>query len=156
MLTRLLIALHRAPGFVGQMIRWQTRSPWSHASVMLRNGSIIEAREFIGVRQLPYLHPREGEEIHLFAVYVTPDQASAIEDFLHRQLGARYDYPSVLRFISRRRASPRSRNTWFCSELVFAAFASAGVRLLRATEPWEVSPGLLARSPFLHPFRVAA
>jgi hypothetical protein len=40
---------------------------------------------------------------------------------------------------------------WFCSELVFAALAHAGVHLFARIEPWAVSPGLLAISPLLSP-----
>jgi hypothetical protein len=51
--------------------------------------------------------------------------------------------------VSRRQASRKAAGVWFCSELAFAAARQAGISLLGATEPWEVSPGLFARSPLL-------
>ncbi|MEW6306060.1 MAG: hypothetical protein AB1705_21495 [Verrucomicrobiota bacterium] len=139
---------------IGRLIRWQTRSPYSHASIVFEGGRVIESREFIGVRQLASLQPQPGERIDLYRVPLTGDQCEAIRAFLYAQLGKPYDYTSVLRFISRRKASRESGHRWFCSELVFAAFHHAGVRLLDRVEPWAVSPGLLSLSPLLVPARV--
>lgn len=149
---RVLVCLHRAPGLISTLIRWQTRSPWSHASLLFPGAGVIEAREFAGVRALPALDPKPGESIEVFAVRgLTPAQECAVFDFAQRQLGKPYDYTMVARFVSRRQESRPSSGKWFCSELCYAALLHAGVPLLRCTEPWEVSPGLLARSPLLVP-----
>lgn len=152
---QLTIALHLGRGLLSRLIRWQTRSPYSHASLLLPDGLCIEAREGIGVRALPGLHVPAGELVDLFRVEgVTPAQVEAIAEFARRQLGKPYDYTMVARFITRRQESRASQGKWFCSELVFAACQQAGLRLLRDTDPWEVSPGLLARSPLLVPVRL--
>ncbi|MBX3751391.1 MAG: hypothetical protein KF897_15035 [Opitutaceae bacterium] len=148
-MPRVTVALFQGPGLVSRLIRWQTRSAYSHAAIVLPSGAVIESREGIGVRQLPHLEPKNGEQIDFFAVEVTEEQLAKITAFLHRQLNKGYDWTMVARFITRRQESRASRGRWFCSELVFAAFLHAGVILLRGTEPWEVSPGLLARSPLL-------
>lgn len=145
------IALHRAPGIIARLIRWQTRGGYSHASILLRGGAVIESREGKGVRCLPRLERRKGEVIHLFNFDHTPEQEKAIAAFLNAQIGKPYDYTMVARFLTRRQQSRAQSGKWFCSELVYAALARAGIPLLRATEPWEVSPGLLARSPLLRP-----
>lgn len=152
--TPLRIALFAGNSLLSKGIQWQTRSHWSHAALILRTGALIEAREFIGVRQLPQLHVMPGERVNLFDVDVTDSQASMVEGFAIRQLSKKYDWTMVLRFLSRRQANRESAGKWFCSELVFAAFAHAGIELLRDTEPWEVSPGLLGRSPLLRPVAV--
>jgi hypothetical protein len=72
-----------------------------------------------------------------------------LREFAHQHIGKPYDYLSVARFISRRSESIHSKEKWFCSEFVFAAFQAAGLNLLRDTEAWEVSPGLLSKSPLL-------
>ncbi len=147
----LVIALHRGTGLISRAIQWQTRSHYSHASVMCRNGCGIEAREGKGVRitsdWLKFKAP--GEQVDLFTVKVTEEQANSIEAFLLDQVGKKYDWTMVLRFVSRRQAARDESGKWFCSELVFAAFQQAGIDLLRDTQPWEVSPGLLGRSPLL-------
>lgn len=148
---RVFVCLHRAPGFIGALIRWQQRGDWSHASLLFPGLGVIEAREFAGVRALPALAPRPGERIDVFRVAgLTPAQEGEVFAFAQRQLGKPYDYTMVARFVSRRDAARKESGKWFCSELAYAAFRSAGANLFRGTEPWEVSPGLLARSPLLH------
>lgn len=147
----LVVALHRGTGLISRAIQWQTRSHYSHASVMCRNGCGIEAREGKGVRvTADWLKFKAlDEQVDLFTVKVTEAQADSIEAFLLDQVGKKYDWTMVARFITRRQAARDESGKWFCSELVFAAFQQAGVELLRDTQPWEVSPGLLGRSPLL-------
>lgn len=146
----MLIALHKGRGFIGRLIQWQTRSVYSHASVVLRglDGPVIESREFQGVRELPQLD-LVSEDVDLFSALTRASEREMVRAFLYRQVGKPYDYSMVARFISRRQASRRESGRWFCSELVFAAFLHAGIRLLDRIEPWAVSPGLLALSPLL-------
>lgn len=151
----LTICLHRGSSLIGKLIRWQTRSEYSHASMVLPDGLFVEAREGIGVRALPRLTKAAGETVDMFSISITETQASEIAAFAKEQLGKPYDYAMVARFVSRRHESRSSRGKWFCSELVFAACKQAGVNLLRATDPWEVSPGMLARSPLLVPVRIS-
>lgn len=149
----MIIALHRGRGFIGKAIQWQTRSVYSHASVLVSEATAIEAREFIGVRcVLANMLAQPGERVDFFTVAgLTEAQAAIAGEFLWAQVGKSYDYTMVARFISRRQADRKQAGKWFCSELVFAALAKAGVELLARVEPWEVSPGLLARSPLLIP-----
>jgi uncharacterized protein YycO len=109
------------------------------------------------VRQLPKLTVAPGEAVDLFLVDgLTETQEEDVAWFLFQQLGKPYDWTMVARFVTRRDESRASSGKWFCSELVYAAFKQAGVPLLRATEPWEVSPGLLAKSPLLRPYQMEA
>jgi uncharacterized protein YycO len=147
----MLIALHKGKGFIGRVIKWQTRSVYSHASLVFDElgGAVVESREFKGVRWLAALEP--SKDVDLFRVELKREQYLAIRNFAFGQLGKPYDYTMVLRFISRRQASRAQSGKWFCSELVFAAFKEAGINLLERVEPWAVSPGLLALSPLLTP-----
>lgn len=148
MMTTLQVAIFRGIGMISALIRWQTRSPYSHAAVMFDDGEIIESWPGKGVQLLPALK-RGTDGIEFFDVPVSTGQKQAITTWLLAQLGRKYDYVGVLRFVSRRKATDGPR--WFCSELVFEAFRQAGVDLLARTQAWEVSPGLLARSPLLLP-----
>jgi uncharacterized protein YycO len=148
------IFLCKGRTFVSKLIEWQTRSPYSHCAVYYA-GWVYEAREFKGVRT--WHAPDRPEELEklmqskfdIFDVPTTPAQDAIILEFLRGQIGKRYDYLSVLRFLTREKAARESSTSWFCSELVFAAFLQAGIALLARSQPWEVSPGLLARSPSL-------
>lgn len=148
----MLIALHKGRGLISRLIGWQTRSAYTHASIVLDSGEVIEAREFQGVRLLPHLP--SDEDIDVFEVTgvtatASADQRRVITAWLMSQLGKPYDYTMVARFVSRRQESRKSSGKWFCSELVFAALQKAGVNLLARCEPWEVSPALLSKSPLL-------
>lgn len=154
----MLIALHRGTGFIAKCIQWQTRSPYSHASIVfspLKPDSRmrgIEAREFKGVRRVDWQSEYEGTAYDLFAVAgLTREQEDAVAIFCGDQVGKPYDYTMVARFISRRQLARETSGKWFCSELVYYAFMQAGINLLDRIEPWAVSPGLLALSPLLIP-----
>ncbi|HEY1170247.1 MAG TPA: YiiX/YebB-like N1pC/P60 family cysteine hydrolase [Verrucomicrobiae bacterium] len=145
----MLIALHRGKGFIARAIRWQTRSVYSHASIVLEESEcVVEAREFEGVRMVLWRDVvASGEVVDLFRVKgLTEEAEECVREFLWEQMGKAYDYTMVARFISRRQEERASSGKWFCSELVFAALAKAGVRLLERVEAWEVSPGMLRLS----------
>jgi hypothetical protein len=168
-----LIALHRGSSWIGKLIEWQTRSHYSHAALVFiapgeemehtadrnrpaRLCEVVESREFHGVRVTEGIIREPDTAVDLFSVSgpdgpMSQDQTSRLREFAHQHIGKPYDYLSVARFISRRSESIHSKEKWFCSEFVFAAFQAAGLNLLRDTEAWEVSPGLLSKSPLLHP-----
>ena len=144
------MALHRGAGLIGTAIRWQTRSQYSHASLVYadRSGNpsnlSIESREFRGVRR-HIITPEEWKAVDLFDV---PSMSAAMWHdaftFAHRQLGKGYDWRGVARFVTRIPATENDR--WFCSELVCAALRYAGERVLQRIDCCEVSPGLLRLS----------
>lgn len=150
MTVPITISLHRGNALISKLIQWQTRSEYSHAGIVLPDGCFIESREGAGVREFQTgLVGNKGEAVDLFHVMVSEDQALLLSRFLRSQLGKPYDWTMVARFVTRQHEARASSGKWFCSELVFAAFLEANVELLRDTHPWEVSPGLLARSPLL-------
>ena len=139
---------------ISAAIRWITRSQYNHAAIVLRDGSVIESVEGVGVHHIPTLPaPTGGDRIDLFEVYgLTDDQADKIEAFLKAQLGKPYDWPDIAGFLTKdQHEAIAGRDKWFCSELVFAAVAAGGINLLQRTAPYEVSPGILSLSPFLIP-----
>lgn len=139
------VLLFRGRGILSSLIRWQTRSAYSHAAIHLGDGAIIESWQGAGVRRT-WL--RDWSNVTQFGVRgMTGAQWRRAIDFAEAEIGAGYDYLGVVRFVSRRRLPLNER--WFCSELVFAALEAAGVRLLERTEAAEVSPGMLALSPYL-------
>ena len=139
------ILLFKGRGLVSWLIRWQTRSEYSHSALMLHDGSIIEAWMTKGVRQ-HWLN--DWCDIDVFDVHgITQEQWQAAIGYARAQIGKPYDWLAIIRFLSRFRQPDDER--WFCSELVFKAMEVAGVKLLRNVRAGEVSPGMLARSPHL-------
>lgn len=142
------IALYRGRSLLSRVIRWRTWSVYSHAAWLCASGTVIEAWTKGGVRHVANLSVAHtpGTIVDLYEITAEVDYAAA-ELFLKRQLGKPYDFLGILGFILRRRCQEESR--WFCSELVFSAVLAGGLRLLNTLDPWQVSPGELATSPFL-------
>lgn len=154
-----IVQLHHGTSVISKLITWQTRSSVSHASVWFpEDDAVLESKEFYGVRQITgaSLAPDVATgRVQRFTVPgLTVTQAGQVRQFMTQELGAGYDYRAVLKFITRRRAATNTR--WFCSELVFAAFLSADVRLLSHVDAWAVSPGDLLKSPLLVPLDPSA
>lgn len=141
------VVLYKSPGFISQLIRWQTRSVYSHASLWFVSRNLLCESQY-GKGVILVDNPAFTCEVDVFRISGDFDYAKILE-FIEAQKGKKYDYSSVCRFISRRQESRKSKGKWFCSELVFAALQKGGLKLLERCEPWEVSPGLLSMSPFL-------
>lgn len=146
------LAFYRGLSAASRAIRWQTWSPYSHVAVAFPDGRVVEAWK-TGVRFVDGLSVGHvpGTRVDLFALdpVLTLDQHDRLYAFLSAQAGKPYDWRGVFRFLPRCRIPIRERDAWFCSELVFAAFIVAGYPLLHNVHAWQVSPGILAYSPFL-------
>ncbi len=126
------------------LVRWFTRSQYSHAAIEIAPDTIIESWQGRGVQQVTI---KDRSNVDHFEVEVTDEQLKLIEAFLRSKLGKRYDYWGIVGFLVRLPLGTKDR--WFCSELVFAAFRFAGVQLLLRVHPTAVSPALLAMSPLM-------
>jgi uncharacterized protein YycO len=145
------ILLFKGNSFVSRLIRWQSRSCYSHAAVLFSDGYIVESREFVGVRGFYQADEdlRGYGPCDVFSIDAIWYNEPAAQEWALGQLGKRYDYRSVARFITRRQEERNGNGRWFCSEFAFACCQKAGVNLLERVQPWAVSPGLLALSPKL-------
>lgn len=140
------ILLFRGRGFISAAIRWQTRSEYSHAAFLLPCGRVLEAWQGAGVR-IKWM--RDWEGVETFGVHgMTVGQWEKAINFAKAQIGKRYDYRGVFRFLSRRKVPVDDR--WFCSELVARSLEVAGVKLFRDLDASEVAPGMIHRSPLLY------
>jgi len=140
------ILLYRGTSAIDRLIQWQTRSPYSHAAIWMPNASVIESANGIGVR-----HRMACVDDATADVFTVPGATAAhwmrAIDFCTAEIGCKYDWIGIARFITRKPGGDPDR--WFCSELVAAACRAGGFPLLARIEPWAISPGLLAVSPLL-------
>jgi len=131
------IHLFRGSGILGWLIRKQTRKEFAHAEIEI-DGILYAADAGKGVTQT--FATGEEDSVRIPVYLPRPRKARL---FVRKQLDKKYDYSSVLRFVSRRQATRKSSGKWFCSELVFAVCMVGGLRLFNNCEPWEVSPGII-------------
>ena len=145
-----MIGLYKGTSMISTLIKWRTWSEYSHVSWINEDGSVIEAWTD-GVCQRKSIHEahRPGTQIDIFDVKMSLEQKARIKLFLKGEIGKKYDYRGVMKFISRRSGDNQDR--WFCSELIAAAFNFADVPLLVRIPVYKIYPGLLAYSPLLRP-----
>jgi hypothetical protein len=168
------IALYKGKSWTSRAIKFLTRSPYSHAAYLFDNdaaeaarrlaksgalgkithyncGSVIEAWEPGGVRNTRSLSDGHtpGTRVDIFALDAPLNDLDEekLLTWLSLQLGHAYDFWNVLRFVSKRKG--RRNSGWFCSELCFAGLSRLQRDLFRRTQPWEVPPGWISRSPAL-------
>ena len=139
------VLLFRGRGVISSLIRWQTRGAYSHAAILRPDGTIIESWQGAGVRIKDITDWRGVDRFDV--PLMSPEMWASALTFADSMVGSGYDYWAIARFVSRARMPDNQR--WFCSELVFAALAHAGLPPLARVEPWAVSPGVLATSPYL-------
>ena len=138
------ILAYRGKSLISKAIQWQTRSPYSHVAIEHDNLWVTEAWHVGGVAFSPdyrALHSG-GTKVDVFGIDIKFDQRAA-EDFLAKQIGKKYDFSAIARFISRR--DEPADDKWFCSELVLAAMPF----LLRHIPPSHTTPRDITLSPYL-------
>lgn len=153
MTPRLYILLFEGASVISRLIEWQTRGEYSHAALLAvwPDGRIQQIEAWSsGVQSLDHFEPH-GSVVDFFTINASSAQVTQILAFAEQQVGAPYDWIGDACFISRTHPPKASDDAWFCSELVFASVLAAAIQLLRATQPFEVSPALLGRSPLIVP-----
>lgn len=141
------ILLYQGKSFVSKLIKWQTRSKYSHVAIELKSGQVIEAWHKGGVQLRDNINQghKKGTHIDCFKVTKRVNQ-QLVEDFLLQQIAMKYDYMGVARFVSRR--DQPANNKWFCSELALTALSLAGADILNIN-PSHASPRDVSISPYL-------
>lgn len=143
------ILAYRGISIISILIKFQTRSIYSHIAVETDRGMVYEAWHRGGVQSnssFKRLHT-QGTKVDIFEL-VHPENfdVGKAKVFLKDQIGKKYDFWSVGRFLTRRKA--QANNKWFCSELAEEAFKHGGVHLLNGN-PSEHSPRDIVLSPYL-------
>lgn len=165
----ILIALYRGASPISRVIKWATRSPYSHAAMVdARDGTTWEAwhvnpqgKMFGGYFRespSPWTLHEPGTPVEFYAVHgMTPEIAAKIRATCRDWAAKRipYDYVQILRFLirSQRGGGPVECNRLFCSEADVIAFRLAGLPILLGPAS-RTPPHLLEWSPIryrVHP-----
>lgn len=143
------ILQYRGISVISRMIRWQTRSVYSHSAIMTPVGSVIEAWHKGGVQEVENISSLHTSgtivDVYEFSAMYGVDETSMLQ-FAREQLGCGYDFAAILRFLSRR--SYTQNNRWFCSELVAKAAERGGCPIVNLPAH-QISPRDVAASPVL-------
>jgi uncharacterized protein YycO len=140
----------RGHGFLAALVRWQTWGKYSHVAVQI--GDWIYEAVPPRVRKVE-ASKYNWKGVDIFTTYLQGKSNQSFEQLLEealtKELGKRYDYCGVLRFLPRQ--SAQNPNRWFCSELVFSVFKQLGIEFLSRVDAVKVNPTLLSYSPNVTP-----
>jgi hypothetical protein len=133
---------------MSRAIRCVNWGPYSHASWLTAAQTEIEAwRKGVTAINIPFANHTPETRVDLFEFLDADGVDQAMQHFLRRQVGKRYDWVGILSFVTRRNAENQDR--WFCSELIFSAALHARKNLLARIQPYKVTPAMIAYSPIL-------
>lgn len=143
------VLLYQGVSVISKIIRWQTRSQYSHAAVELEDGSVIEAwhRGVEHVKDFRTNHTN-GTIVDVFGIKAPPENIKKAELNFKKQVGRKYDFQGVANFLTREDANVDER--LFCSESTMTGFNDAGIFLLERIKPNLVSPRDINLSPLLY------
>ena len=143
-MSSIKILQFQGKSLISRLIRWQTRSVYSHSALLTSDNTVIEAWHKGGVQEVDSISTLHtpGTKVDVFKFTWKVDEV-AVEEFARKQVGCSYDFLAILRFLSRR--SYTKNKKWFCSELIAAATKHAGYPLIRLPS-YEVSPRDIAGS----------
>jgi len=167
----LLLCSARDP--FSRLIRWSTKTPWSHIAIAYRIESldrvmVFEAVEKIGVRTVPLStfisKTSDGTSPYPGQILLARDQRfeglddkkkRAMYDFAFARLGDRFAPGEILKIAMRlmlgrmARKMPRmlgAKDEFICSEYIARCYAKAGLKI-----PWDglgfIAPGDFALAP---------
>lgn len=130
-----------------RFIRWWTRSPYSHAEIVLDDGETwvsISPFLFTRVAARVRTHVPEDEWDYL-EFRVTPEELHALKDFISETTGDGYDWTGmlisqILPFIV------KGKGRWYCSSWIAHALSHAGIVKWKRLGIYEL--------PDLHPGRL--
>jgi len=122
------------PGLAGiynRLVRWWTRSDFSHVELVLSTGRAWSASFADGGVRNKLI---DFDTKNWILVDLPPELEQAAEAWFRAHRGAKYDLLGNLQFVLA--PVPQLQSRWFCSEAVAAA--------LGIPDPWRYSPGTLA------------
>ena len=126
-------------------LSFRGNSTVSHAlEIDNKTGAVIEALQFKGVIHSKSYHENHtpGTRIDIYRpIGITPEQEAMVWAFMLEQVGKGYDWPGIWGIL--RRKMRENPDKWFCSELVFAAYAHAKFLLLQNIFACQVTPATL-------------
>lgn len=125
------IALFSSQSFYSQVIKLATWSRWNHVAFVLESGEVLGAlSQGVCITPIDYA----GTRVEFFDV----DCPNFNWDWLRAQLGKPYDWTAIAGLAMHR--DWREDDSWFCSELLAAAFEHSDYPLLRADHLNRITP----------------
>jgi uncharacterized protein YycO len=140
------IQLVTEDSFASKLIRYFTNSEFSHVDLVMPDGGLLGARLDGGVQIRPDNYAK-FTKLARFNIDLPADTAAKLFIFATAQVGKKYDSSGIINFFTQNR-NWREDDSWFCSELIAAAFEHAGYPLFN---PFVVAERITPRDLTLTP-----
>ena len=126
-------------GLFPALIRWWTKSPYSHCAVLLNEELMFEAAPGAGTRFVP-VGPLLTGDWDALEIKTSADDDQAVLTFCQLEDRLKYDWKGIFfsQIIKMQRAA---KNEWFCSEIATAIAQRIGYMINNV--PCTVDPGKL-------------
>ncbi|MGL5329086.1 MAG: YiiX/YebB-like N1pC/P60 family cysteine hydrolase [Peptostreptococcaceae bacterium] len=114
--------------FISKLIRWFTRSQYSHCGLCISDDGIhLWHTEFnMGLRLTHLMYPSDKMEV--YRVNVSYDHEK-LYDFILANIGNKYDFMEIFKVIFRCKKA-ETDSEYICSELIRAAYRHVGIELV--------------------------
>lgn len=149
-MNELEILLYRGNSLISKVIRWVTKSPFTHSAVTLDDYHLIEINWYyrLKIRHLKY---RTGDYEVYVVKGITEEQKRKVKEFLLTHLGTKYDHiQSITHGLNEQTNGLvpiiNDLTKYNCTEVLDLAFAYAGIDFLPSEINGEVLPGELSKS----------
>ena len=93
------VRIYKGTSIISKLIQFQSDGPYSHSAIVFGD-TVYEAKEFKGVQKHP-ITDDVGLVYDDFAVDMTVEQVDILMKFLEAQMGKKYSYGMIARFITR-------------------------------------------------------
>lgn len=135
-MIKIQIALCKGTGLVSSVIKWWTRSKYSHVALILNEKVMFASVPNKGTM---FIRIWDKSDYDTFDVLITEEQYSELFKYCTDENGCDYDWIGII--LSQIVAMNRESDTkWFCSEFVISALIKIGVSPNVGLRPSRFSP----------------
>lgn len=138
------VIFYRPTGFIGRVISYFTKSPYSHVALAIDANTIIEADRFTKTRIVPIEYDKNITHIYRLE-NLTQEEREKIVELATSLEGTDYDYAQILEMFVRivfriKRTLFNNQKKLTCSEVVDRSFYLAGVKRKDMEFLYDVTP----------------
>jgi hypothetical protein len=147
----LTVGFVTATGFFSRIIEYRSAGGPSHATTLVKDGTVIDARLFGGIKERPVSY-LSGEKVDWYRIPATQEKVANAIQFLKSQCGQAYSWTDILAFLVPAIFRPytRAKHPWMCSWLQASCLMEAGIigKIDRPAETLTPNDNLIAVTAF--------
>ncbi len=125
------VIFYRPKGFIGKVISKISKSEYSHVSIAVGDGVVLEATRFVKSRLSGLTYDKEIHHVYRLNNLSPKDVETIVQNALTLQ-GVKYDYKQIVgmffKVLFNLEKSPfNNLNKFICSEIIDKAFIMSGI-----------------------------